>query len=82
MLVVVVDLAYVGVGDDDVGEVAEGLDAVREAYGQERKGEARRRKESFCGERRTAMSELNESLADAGHSNGGIVLRSVLDQVS
>ena len=37
--VVVVDLGDVGVGDDDVGEVAEGFDAVGEADGEDGEGE-------------------------------------------
>jgi hypothetical protein len=40
--VVVVDFADVWVGDDDVREVAEGLDPVGEADGEEGEGEVRR----------------------------------------
>lgn len=36
MHVIVVDLGDMGVRDDDEGEVAEGLDAVREASGEDR----------------------------------------------
>lgn len=41
MLVVVVDLADIGIIDHDVGQVSQRLDAVGEPYGQERKCEAR-----------------------------------------
>ena len=47
VLVVVVDFADVGVGDYDVGEVAEGLDAVGEADREEGEGEARGGEEGF-----------------------------------
>lgn len=43
--VVVVDLANVGVGDYDVGEVAEGLDAVGEADREKGEGEVCRGEE-------------------------------------
>lgn len=56
MLVVVVDARDVGVGHDDVGQVAQGLDAVGEADGQEGEGEACRGEEGFGGERGAAVS--------------------------
>lgn len=55
VLVVCVNARDVGVGDDDVGEVAEGLDAVREADGEEGEGEVGGGEEGFGGEGRTAV---------------------------
>ena len=55
VLVVCVDARDVGVGDDDVGEVAEGLDAVREADGEEGEGEVGGGEEGFGGEGGTAV---------------------------
>ena len=56
MDVVVVDAVDVGVRDDDVGEIAEGLDAVGEADRDKREGEVGGREESFFGERGAAVS--------------------------
>lgn len=58
MDVVVVDARDVGVRDDDVWEVAEGLDAVGEAHGEEGEGEVGRREKGIGGEGRTSMSKL------------------------
>lgn len=55
VLVVCVDARDVGVRDDDVGEVAQGLDAVREADGEEGEGEVGGGEEGFGGERGTAV---------------------------
>jgi hypothetical protein len=57
MQVVVVDARDVGVGDDDVGQVAQGLDAVREADWEEGEGEVGRGEEGAFGEGWTAMPE-------------------------
>ena len=54
--VVVVDAGDVRVRDDDEGEVAESLDAMGKADGEEGEGEVCGGEESGCGERRTAMS--------------------------
>ena len=54
--VVVVDAGDVRVRDDDEGEVAECLDAMSEADGEEGEGEVCRGEEGGCGERGTAMS--------------------------
>ncbi|KAJ6782758.1 hypothetical protein PWT90_03633 [Aphanocladium album] len=54
--VVVVDARDVGVGDDDVGQVAQRLDAVREADREEREGEVGGREEGSFRQRRTAVS--------------------------
>lgn len=61
VLVVVVDVPDVGVGDDDVGKVAEGLDAVRQADWEEGEGEARRGEEGVGREGRAAMSGTRSS---------------------
>ena len=55
MLVVGVYARNIGIGDDDVGEVAQGLDAVREADGEEGEGEIGGGEEGFGGEGRTAV---------------------------
>jgi hypothetical protein len=47
VLVVGVDVGDVRVRDDDVGQVAQGLDAVREADGEEGEGEVCRGEEGF-----------------------------------
>ena len=54
--VVVVDAGDVRVRDDDEGEVAESLDAMGEADGEEREGEVCGGEENGCGEWGTAMS--------------------------
>ena len=56
MDVVVVDAGDVRVRDDDEGEVAECLDAMGEADGEEGEGEVCGGEESRCGEWWTAMS--------------------------
>lgn len=53
--IVVVDAGDVRVGDDDEGEVAEGLDSVGEADRQQREGEVRGGEQSGCGEWGTAV---------------------------
>lgn len=58
MLVVGVDARDVGIGDDDVGEVAQGLDAMRKADGEEGEGKVGRGEEGFGGEGRTAVPEF------------------------
>ena len=50
MLVIVVDLADIGVVDDDVRKISQRLDAMGEPYGQERQSEACRREQSFGGQ--------------------------------
>lgn len=54
--VVAVDAGDVGVGDDDVGQAAERLDAVGEADGEKREREVGRGEERSLRERRAAMS--------------------------
>ena len=56
MDVVVVDAGDVRVRDDDEGEIAEGLDSVGEADGEEGEGEVCRGEEGGCGERWSAMT--------------------------
>lgn len=58
MLVVGVYARDIGIRDDDVGEVSQGLDAVREADGEEGEGEVGRGEEGFGGEGRTAVPEF------------------------
>lgn len=58
VLVVGVDARDVGIRNDDVGEVSQGLDAVREADGEEREGEVGGGEEGFGGERGTAVPEF------------------------
>jgi len=53
--VVVVDARDVGIGDDNVGQVAQGLDAVREADGEEGEGEVGGCEEGAFGEWWTAV---------------------------
>ena len=54
--IVVIDAGDVRVRDDDEREVAESLDAMGEADGEEGEGEVCGGEESGCGERGTAMS--------------------------
>lgn len=58
VLVVGVYARDIGIGDDDVGEVAQGLDAVRKADGEEGEGEVGGSEEGFGGEGRTAVPEF------------------------
>jgi hypothetical protein len=54
--VIAVDAGDVWIGDDDVGEIAQGLDAVGEADGEEGEGEVCGAEEGFLGEWRAAVS--------------------------
>lgn len=58
MLVVGVDARDVGIRNDDVGEVSQGLDAVREADGEQGEGKVGGGEEGFGGERGTAVPEF------------------------
>lgn len=57
VLVVGVYARDIGVGDDYVREVAQGLDAVREADRKEGEGEIGRGEERFSGEGRAAVPD-------------------------
>lgn len=57
--VVVVDAVDVWVRDDDVGQVAEGLDAVGEADGEEGEGEVCGGEQGLFGEGRAAIPGMS-----------------------
>ena len=81
MDIVIVDAGDVGVRNDNEGEVAESLDSVGEADGQEGKGEVGGGKEGGCGGGWRAMS-VHWVLADgslrAGRTMGDTTGRGLL----
>ena len=61
--VVAVDAGDIGIGDDDVREIAEGLDTVGEANGEEREGKVGGGEEGALGEGRAAVSGKRKAVS-------------------